>query len=123
MWAQRCETRGPGRQVGDRLAASVGQASRRVSARLAASLRRRVAAMAGGIEEGVPGGLEDAAVAAAAGHMAGVPARGAAGSWPGWQGPGRVYVHDLVLSRVTCRAASTNDLLPCPASWAVNRST
>jgi hypothetical protein len=95
--------------VGDRLAASVGQASRRVSARLAASMRRRVAAMAGGIEEGVPGGLEDAAIAAAAGYMAGAASRNVAGSWPGWQGPGRVYVHDLVLSRVRAELAEPGE--------------
>jgi hypothetical protein len=39
------------RQVGDRLAGSVGRASRRVSARLAASKQWRVAAMAGRVQE------------------------------------------------------------------------
>jgi hypothetical protein len=39
-----------GGQVGDRLAGSVGRASRRVSARLAASKEWRVAAMAGRVQ-------------------------------------------------------------------------
>ena len=79
----------------------MGQASRRVSARLAASIQRRVAARAGGIEEGAPGGLEDEALAAAAVSRAGGGGgRSVAGGWPGWEGPGRVYVHDLMLSRV-----------------------
>ncbi len=71
-----------------------------MSARLAASMQRRVAARAGGIEEGAPGGLEDAALAAVAASLGGSGGRSAAGGWPGWQGPGRVYVHDLMLSRV-----------------------
>ncbi len=41
-------------QVGDRLAGSVGRASRRVSARLAASKEWRVAAMAGRVQARSP---------------------------------------------------------------------
>ncbi len=48
-------------------------------------------------QEGRAGGLEDRELAAAA---AALPGCGAGSDGAGWTGPGRVYVHDLSVSRV-----------------------
>jgi hypothetical protein len=64
---------------------------------------RSAGGLTGGAQEGRAGGLEDRDLAAAAAALPGCGAGSGGTGWPGWTGPGRIYVHQLSVSRVRFR--------------------